>query len=89
VTPAFLVLFAAGSASLDRWSLPMTHRFGRILGALAEVPSGKFGKQASVAVRPFLVLLLVVPFAVGRRLCEPGAVVCGDGTAASTVGLHQ
>lgn len=60
VTPGFLVLFATCSAGLDRWSLPMTHRYGRILATLAEVSPGTFGKQASVAVRPFLVLLAVL-----------------------------
>ena len=63
VAPVFLVLFAAFSACLDRWSLPLTHRYSRILGALAEAPPGTFGKQASVAVRPFLVVLAVL-FAV-------------------------
>jgi cellulose synthase/poly-beta-1,6-N-acetylglucosamine synthase-like glycosyltransferase len=38
----------------------MTHRYGRVLVALAEVPSGTFGKQASVAVRPFFVVLAVL-----------------------------
>jgi cellulose synthase/poly-beta-1,6-N-acetylglucosamine synthase-like glycosyltransferase len=60
VVPAFLVLFATCSAAVDRWSLPMTHRYGRILLSLAEAPAGVFGKQASVAVRPFFLVLAVL-----------------------------
>jgi len=63
VVPTFLVLFATCSAVADRWSLPMTHRYGRVLLSLAEAPTGVFGKQASVAVRPFF-FVLVVLFAI-------------------------
>ncbi len=63
VAPAFLALFAACAAALDRWILPLTHLYGRMLLALASVPAGTFGKQTSVAVRP-LVLLLAMLFAL-------------------------
>jgi cellulose synthase/poly-beta-1,6-N-acetylglucosamine synthase-like glycosyltransferase len=63
VAPVLLVLFAACTAAVDRWILPMTHVYGRLLRSFADVPPGEFGKQASVAVRP-LMLLLAVLFAL-------------------------
>jgi cellulose synthase/poly-beta-1,6-N-acetylglucosamine synthase-like glycosyltransferase len=63
VAPTFLALFAACAAALDRWILPLTHIYGRLLLAMASVPPGTFGKQTSVAVRP-LVLLLALLFAL-------------------------
>jgi cellulose synthase/poly-beta-1,6-N-acetylglucosamine synthase-like glycosyltransferase len=60
VVPVFLALFAICSAVVDRWSLPMTHRYGRVLLSLTEAPAGIFGKQASVAVRPFFLVLAVL-----------------------------
>jgi cellulose synthase/poly-beta-1,6-N-acetylglucosamine synthase-like glycosyltransferase len=63
VTPVFLALFAACAAGLDRWIPRLTHVYGRMLLAMANVPEGTFGKQTSVAVRP-LVLLLALLFAV-------------------------
>jgi cellulose synthase/poly-beta-1,6-N-acetylglucosamine synthase-like glycosyltransferase len=58
VVPLLLVLFAACSAGVNRWILPMTHVYGRVLRGLAHVPPGTFGKQASVAVRPLMLLLM-------------------------------
>src|SRR5580700_9816646 len=63
VTPVFLALFAACAAGLDRWIPPLTHVYGRMLLAMANVPEGTFGKQASMAVRP-LMLLLALLFAL-------------------------
>jgi cellulose synthase/poly-beta-1,6-N-acetylglucosamine synthase-like glycosyltransferase len=60
VVPMLLLLFAASSAVLDRWILPMTHAYGRVLEGLADVPPGTFGKQASVAVRPLMLLLALL-----------------------------
>ncbi len=60
VVPAFLALFAAFSAVVERWSLLLTHRYGHVLIALAAVPAGTFGKQASVAVRPFFIVLALL-----------------------------
>ena len=80
VTPAFLALFAACAAALDRWIPPLTHGYGRVLRVAANVPEGTFGKQTSVAVRP-LMLLLALLFALltagtpGRRLRLFGATV--------------
>jgi cellulose synthase/poly-beta-1,6-N-acetylglucosamine synthase-like glycosyltransferase len=80
VAPVFLALFAACAAALDRWVLPLTHAYGRMLLAIANVPAGAFGKQTSVAVRP-LVLLLALLFAlltagtVRRRLRLLGTTV--------------
>src|SRR5580700_10809771 len=73
LAPVFLALFAACAAALDRWFVPLTHMYGRLLRAIANVPPGTFGKQTAVAVRP-LMLLLAVLFAllaagtVGRRI---------------------
>jgi cellulose synthase/poly-beta-1,6-N-acetylglucosamine synthase-like glycosyltransferase len=73
LAPVFLALFAACAAALDRWFVPLTHMYGRLLRAITNVPPGTFGKQTSVAVRP-LMLLLAVLFAllaagtVGRRI---------------------
>jgi NCS2 family nucleobase:cation symporter-2 len=67
VVPMLLLLFAASSAVLDRWILPMTHAYGRVLEGLADVPPGTFGKQASVAVRPLMLLLaLLLAIFAGR-----------------------
>ena len=80
VAPVFLALFAASAAALDRWIPPLTHVYGRLLQAVANVPEGTFGKQASMAVRP-LMLLLALLFAllaagtVGRRFRLFGTTV--------------
>jgi cellulose synthase/poly-beta-1,6-N-acetylglucosamine synthase-like glycosyltransferase len=63
VAPVFLSLFAACAAALDGWIPLLTHEYGRVLRAVANVPAGTFGKQTSVAVRP-LMLLLALLFAL-------------------------
>jgi cellulose synthase/poly-beta-1,6-N-acetylglucosamine synthase-like glycosyltransferase len=63
VAPLFLALFAACAAAVDPWIPPVTHIYGRLLRAMANVPEGTFGKQSSVAVRP-LMLLLALLFAL-------------------------
>src|SRR5438132_4490471 len=80
VAPVFLSLFAACAAALEGWIPPLTHEYGRVLRAVANVPAGTFGKQTSVAVRP-LMLLLALLFAllaagtVRRRLRLFGTTV--------------
>ena len=60
LAPAFLLIFAVCSARLDQWILPITHTYGHILSALTDVPPSTFGKQASVAVRPFFLTIEVL-----------------------------
>ena len=92
VTPAFLALFAASAAALDRWIPVLTHLYGRFLRAAADVPADTFGKQTSVAVRP-LVLLLALLFAllaagtVRRRLRLFGATVLAFGVLVTLTDL--
>jgi cellulose synthase/poly-beta-1,6-N-acetylglucosamine synthase-like glycosyltransferase len=62
VAPAFLAAFSLAVALLNRWFLPLDHTYGRFLEGFVGAPSAAIGKQASVAVRP-LVLLLTIAFA--------------------------
>lgn len=70
VAPAFLLLFVAGGIAINSEIVPATHVYGAWIAAVAHVSRAKLGKQISIAVRPYFLLLCILlsVFSPGRPL---------------------
>lgn len=68
VTPAMLVSFAVGAAMIEPRFPHWTYLYGREIKHLADDPSLRLPKQASIAIRPLFALLLFMfaVFGAGR-----------------------
>jgi cellulose synthase/poly-beta-1,6-N-acetylglucosamine synthase-like glycosyltransferase len=60
VGPALLVTFAGAALLLQLVLRPLTFDYGHLVGRLADLPAFVLPKQASVAVRPFTIVILVI-----------------------------
>lgn len=60
VLPALLVMFVAAALAINLVLRHLTYDYGRMVGRLADVHPFELPKQASIAVRPLTVALLVV-----------------------------